>query len=201
LPRLKSGEDPRLAFAGTFHTDERYSQLETAYTEAKSGLVPRMLPLEMYCHTLTDPTILSPELIAEGYHTLTLFGIHTCAALFDKDNDGTKELLKQRAIDGLNEYLLDPIEEVLAVNQDGTLAIEVKSQLDIEVDIRLPRGNIFHRDLDFPFKEDGDDGKIWGSETKSKRIFLAGAGAQRGGGVSGIAGHNAAMAMLTAQNN
>jgi phytoene dehydrogenase-like protein len=200
LPRLKSGEDPRLAFAGTFHTDESYSQLEAAYTEAKSGCVPRKLPLEMYCHTLTDPTILSPELIAKGYHTLTLFGIHTCAALFDKDNDGIKELLKQRAVDGLNEYLLDPIEEVLAVNQDGTLAIEVKSPLDLEVDIRLPRGNIFHRDLDFPFKEDGDDGKIWGSETKSKRIFLAGAGAQRGGGVSGIAGHNAAMAMLTAQN-
>jgi phytoene dehydrogenase-like protein len=201
LPRLKSGDDPRLAFAGTFHTDEGYSELEFALNEAKSGLVPKKLPLEMYCHTLTDSSILSPQLSAEGYHTLTLFGIHTCATLFDKDNHATKELLKQKAIDGLNEYLLDPIEDVLAVNQDGSLAIEVKSPLDLEADIRLPRGNIFHRDLDFPFKEDGEHQKIWGAETNSKRIFLAGAGAHRGGGVSGIAGHNAAMAVLTAQNN
>jgi phytoene dehydrogenase-like protein len=201
LPRLKSGDDPRLAFAGTFHADESYSQLELALHEAKSGLVPRKLPLEMYCHTLTDSSILSPQLSAEGYHTLTLFGIHTCASLFDGKNQGVKDLLQQSAIDGLNEYLLDPIEDVLAVNEDGSLAIEVKSPLDLEADIRLPRGNIFHRDLDFPFKEEGENQKIWGAETMSKRIFLAGAGAQRGGGVSGIAGHNAAMAMLSAQNN
>ena len=201
LPRLKSGDDPKLAFAGTFHVDESYSQLELALNEAMSGFAPKELPLEMYCHTLTDSSILSPELINQGYHTLTLFGIHTCASLFDGNNQNIKDLFKQKAIDGLNEYLLDPIEDVLAVNQDGSLAIEVKSPLDLEADIRLPRGNIFHRDLDFPFKEEGENQKIWGAETKSKRIFIAGAGAQRGGGVSGIAGHNAAMAMLSAQNN
>lgn len=200
LPRLKSGLDPRLAFAGTFHVDESFSDLELALSEAKSGTIPTKLPLEMYCHTLTDPTILSPYLIEQGYHTLTLFGIHTCATLFDKDNEGVKEVLKQRALEGLNKYLIDPMEEVLAVNNDGSLAIEVKSPLDLEEDVRLPRGNIFHRDLDFPFKDESEDRKVWGSETKSKRIFLAGAGAQRGGGVSGIAGHNAAMAILTAQN-
>jgi phytoene dehydrogenase-like protein len=32
---------------------------------------------------------------------------------------------------------------------------------------------------------------------RSATIYLAGAGARRGGGVSGIAGHNAAMALLT----
>ena len=201
LPRLKSGQDPRLAFAGTFHADENFSQLELALNEAREGSLPTKLPLEMYCHTLTDPTILSPDLIEQGYQTLTLFGIHTSASLFDKDNEGVKEVLKQKALDGLNQYLADPMEEVLAVNKDGSFAIEVKSPLDLQADVRLPRGNIFHRDLDFPFKEEGEEGKVWGSETASKRIFLAGAGAQRGGGVSGIAGHNAAMAILTAQKN
>ncbi len=200
LPRLKSGQDPRLAFAGTFHADENFSQLEHAFDEANSGKIPTKLPLEMYCHTLTDPTILGSELIEQGYHTLTLFGLHTNASLFDKDNDAVKEFLKEKALAGLNEFLIDPIEDVLAVNQDGSLAIEVKSPIDLEADVRLPRGNIFHKDLDFPFKEADEVGKIWGSETTSKRIFLAGAGAQRGGGVSGIAGHNAAMAILTAQN-
>ena len=74
LPRLKSGVDPRLAFAGTFHVNESFSQLETAYRSASAGSIPKDLPLEMYCHTLTDPTILSPELAALGYQTLTLFG-------------------------------------------------------------------------------------------------------------------------------
>ncbi|MEY4008633.1 MAG: hypothetical protein RL232_160, partial [Actinomycetota bacterium] len=46
-----------------------------------------------------------------------------------------------------------------------------------------------------PFKEDGSEIR-WGVETNHPRIFLCGAGAIRGGGVSGIAGHNAAMAVL-----
>ena len=199
LPRLKSGVDPRLAFAGTFHVNETYSQLETAYSEGRAGKMPQTLPLEMYCHTLTDPTILSADLIAKGFQTLTLFGLHTPAKLFDADPERAKALAKERAIDSLNQYLLDPIESVLAPCSDGSLAIEVKSPLDLEKDISLPRGNIFHRDLDFLFLDDdkaGADLPLWGAETDDPHIFLAGAGARRGGGVSGIAGHNAAMAIL-----
>ena len=75
----------------------------------------------------------------------------------------------------------------------------MKSPLDLETDISLPRGNIFHRDLDFPFIDGdagGGDNQLWGAETDDPHIYLAGAGARRGGGVSGIAGHNAAMALL-----
>lgn len=199
LPLLKSGVDPRLAFAGTFHANESFSQLETAYTVARGGGMPQPLPLELYCHTLTDPTILSAELIAKGFQTLTLFGLHTPAQLFDADPEAGKALAKQRAIESLNQYLIDPIESVLAPCRDGSLAIEVKSPLDLETDISLPRGNIFHRDLDFPFIDDdagGGDTPLWGCETEDPHIYLAGAGARRGGGVSGIAGHNAAMALL-----
>lgn len=198
LPELRSGMDPKLAFAGTFHINESYSQLESSYQVAKSGVIPSDLPLEMYCHTLTDPTILSPELNQRGFHTLTLFGLHTPAALFDKDPEGSKAIAKQAAIDSLNQYLAEPIESVLAVSSDGSLAIEAKSPLDLENDLGLPRGNIFHRDLDFPFIDGTETAKLtWGSETDDPRIFLSGAGARRGGGVSGIAGHNAAMAVLS----
>jgi len=40
LPKLKSGIDPKLAFAGTFHVNEGYSQLESAYQSALSGNIP-----------------------------------------------------------------------------------------------------------------------------------------------------------------
>lgn len=199
LPQLKSGVDPRVAFAGTFHINETYSHLNESYRIAKDGDIPTRLPLEMYCHTLTDSSILSPELVAKGFHTLTLFGLHTDASLFDRDPEGAREQAVAIALASLNEYLAEPIESVIALNADGTLALEAKSPLDLEAAIGLPRGNIFHRDLDFPFIEDSQATQTpqWGSETDDPHIFIAGAGARRGGGVSGIAGHNAAMAVLS----
>jgi phytoene dehydrogenase-like protein len=149
----------------------------------------------MYCHTLTDPTILSDELANAGYQTLTLFGMHLPADLFDKDNKSAKEEVKTKLLAQLNKYLIDPIEECLAVAKDGSLCIEVKSPLDIEGDVSLPRGNIFQKDLSMPFREDGT-APSWGVETEFKNLFLCGAGAIRGGGVSGIPGHNAAAAVI-----
>ena len=199
LPRLRSGVDPRIAFAGTLHVNESYAQLEAAYGKALQGELPQPLPLEIYCHTLTDPTILSADLNARGFHTLTLFGLHTPAKLFDAAPERIKALATERAIASLNEHLLDPIESVLAPCRNGSLAIEVKSPLDLESELLMPRGNIFHSDLRFPFLDEGELGKgreLWGVETDDPHILLAGAGARRGGGVSGIAGHNAAMSLL-----
>lgn len=191
LPLLKSGIDPKLAFAGTFHANESFTQCEQVFADAKAGIMPQVMPIEMYCHTLSDPSILGPELQEAGYQTLTLFGLHTPASLFDADNASARESALNSALNSLNEYLAEPIENVIA-------ALEVKTPLDIEKAIHLPRGNIFHKDLSFPFREDGTAGS-WGVETDDPRIFICGAGAIRGGGVSGIPGHNAAMAVL--QNN
>ena len=188
LPQLKSGIDPRLAFAGTFHANETFSQFEKVFVNAKAGVMPEKMPIEMYCHTLSDPSILSKELQDAGYQTLTLFGLHTPASLFDADNDAARDAALKSALSSLNDYLAEPIEDVIA-------AIEVKTPLDIEKAIGLPRGNIFHKDLSFPFREDGTAAS-WGVETDDPRIFICGAGAIRGGGVSGIPGHNAAMAVL-----
>lgn len=195
LPQLKSGADPKVAFAGTFHVNESYFELEQAFAQASLGQIPDVIPSELYCHTLTDPTILHPDLIAAGYQSLTLFALHLPASLFDKDHDRTKTEVSKRILDGFSQYLERPIESYLAKDSDGHLCIEVKTPQELEKELGLPRGNIFHSDLEFPWKQDGDSRK-WGVETNSDRIFLAGAGALRGGGVSGIAGHNAAMAAL-----
>ena len=188
LPKLKSGLDPQLAFAGTFHANESFSQFEQTFIDAKSGVMPSKMPIEMYCHTLSDPSILGADLQSAGYQTLTLFGLHTPASLFDADNDAARDVALASALASINEYLAEPIEDVIA-------AIEVKTPLDIEEAIGLPRGNIFHKDLSMPFREDLS-APSWGVETDDPRIFTCGAGAIRGGGVSGIPGHNAAMAVL-----
>ena len=198
LPRLKCGTDPKLAFAGTFHFDERYSDFTRAFKEAAAGKIPSRIPAEMYCHTLSDLSILGKDLVEKGYQTLTLFGIHTPASLFEADNKASKAIILERLLAQLNEYLLDPIESCLAKNSDGSLCIEIKSPLDLDEEIGLPRGNIFHKDLSMPFREDNDM-PSWGVETQIPNLFLCGAGAIRGGGVSGIPGHNAAAAVLEAQ--
>lgn len=196
LPKVRGGVDPKLAFAGTLHLDESYDQLETAYRESAAGQVPTVLPAEMYCHTLTDPSILAPDLVERGWHTLTLFGLHTPAALFEEDNDGLRQRLVDRYLRALNAHLEEPVEDCLARDAEGRPCLEARSPLDLEAELGLPRGNIFHGALAWPFAEEEDEVGRWGVETDVPNLFVCGAGARRGGGVSGIGGHNAAMAVL-----
>ena len=79
---------------------------------------------------------------------------------------------------------------------EGRPCVEARSPLDLEQELRMPGGHIFHRDLSWPFAEDEDDVGRWGVETEIPSVLLCGAGARRGGGVSGIPGRNAAMAAL-----
>ncbi|MFI1046279.1 phytoene desaturase family protein [Streptomyces griseoruber] len=197
LPRLRDGSvDPREAFAGTFHIAEGYEQLATAHAQAAAGALPAAPPSEIYCHSLTDPTILGPDLVAQGYQTLTLFGLHTPARLFAGDNDAVRDQLLEATLAQLDAHLAEPLADCLAPDADGRPCIEAKTPLDLERDLGLPGGNIFHRDLSWPYADEGTG--RWGVETPHANVLLCGAGAVRGGGVSGVPGHNAAMAVLEA---
>jgi phytoene dehydrogenase-like protein len=82
----------------------------------------------------------------------------------------------------------------------GRPCIETKTTLDLEHSLAMPGGSIFHGPLSWPFAEDDEPldtaAQRWGVATGHERILLCGAGARRGGGVSGLGGHNAAMALL-----
>ncbi|MDP5309621.1 phytoene desaturase family protein [Streptomyces poriferorum] len=195
LPRLKDRSvDPRQAFAGTFHIAEGYGQLADAYRDAAAGRLPAAPPSEIYCHSLTDPSILGADLAGRGYQTLTLFGLHTPARLFAADNDSTRATLLEATLAELDVHLEEPLADCLALDANGEPCIEAKTPLDLERDLRLPGGHIFHRDLAFPYAT-AETGR-WGVETAHTNVLLCGAGAVRGGGVSGVPGHNAAMAAL-----
>ena len=202
LPRLASGADPRVAFAGTLHLSEDYPELERAHAEAAAGQVPSSMPGEVYCHSLTDPSILGR--VPEGTHTLTYFGLHLPATLFDDQATRAqrKELAVERAIASLNRHLVDPVESVVARDADGRPCIEAKIPQDIEADLGMPGGHIFHGDLSWPWAADGagldTPAARWGVATAREGILLCGSGAVRGGAVSGLGGHNAAQAVLEA---
>ncbi|HEY3779440.1 MAG TPA: hypothetical protein VGL56_00045 [Fimbriimonadaceae bacterium] len=196
LPQLKSGVEPKEAFAGSFHIDEGYAEMQTSYEESKVCKIPNPAPGEMYCHTLTDPSILSPELQQKGYHTLTLFGLDMPYRLFEQDHHARKEGVKQLYLEGLNRLCAEPFEDCLARDNEGQLCLEIKTPQDLEKEVDLDQGNIFHDTLSWPFAENPEDAGTWGVETEFPRVYRAGASALRGGAVSGIPGHNAAKCIL-----
>jgi phytoene dehydrogenase-like protein len=196
LPKVKAaGVTSEEAFAGSFHIDESYSQMQISYERARQGKVPDPVPGEMYCHTLTDDSILSAELRQKGYHTLTLFGLDMPYRLFESDHDARRELVKQRYLEGLNRICAEPFEDCLARDRDGRLCLEIKTPQDLEQEVDLSLGNIFHNELSWFFSDDTQSGR-WGVETQYNRIYRAGSSALRGGAVSGIPGRNAAMCIL-----
>jgi phytoene dehydrogenase-like protein len=202
LPKLRdTAVDPKAAFGGTFHINELWSQLDTAYGVAAGGGIADPLPCEIYCHSLTDPSILSPELRESGAQTLTVFGLHAPDRLVtEATNDVRRDELQAAVVASLNSVLAEPIEDLLLTDAGGRPTIETKTTLDIEHAIGMPGGNIFHGPLSWPFLEDdapqSTAAERWGVATSHPRILLCGSGAQRGGAVSGIGGHNAAMAVL-----
>jgi len=197
LPRLRDeAVDPRAAFAGTFHVNEGACQLQAAFEAARDGRMPDPVPCEVYCHSLTDRSILGDAESRAGVQTLTLFALHMPARLFRADPAGAREQALRGVLDSLNGVLAEPIEDCVLEAPDGSACIEACSPLDLERELALPGGNIFHRPLQWPYAEDDADAGTWGVKTGHPAILLCGAGARRGGGVSGIAGHNAAMAAL-----
>lgn len=201
LPRFRSGIDPTVAFNGTLHVDEGFSQLESAYRTAKAGRLPHPTPGEFYCHSLTDPTILDPGLAERGFHTLTYFGVHTPARLFDEQNAETGPTAAEDALDALDSHLAEPIRECLATDPEGRPCLEVKTPRDIETELNMPGGHIFHGPLQWPWLDaeaahPETPAERWGVASPDANVLLCGSGARRGGGVSGVGGHNAAHAVL-----
>jgi phytoene dehydrogenase-like protein len=200
LPRLRSGADPATAFAGTFHVDEEASRLDTAYAQAAAGRLPDVIPFEVYCHSLSDPSILGPVERATGHHTLTLFGLHTPAELYRDDPVGTRREAVRRVVAQLDAHLEEPLLDCLARDAHGDPCLQAASPLDVEASLAMPGGHIFHGDLSWPVARTPDEVGGWGVTTDHPRIVAASSGGTvRGGAVSGLGGYAAARHLLDAR--
>jgi phytoene dehydrogenase-like protein len=199
LPRLKTGLDPRTAFAGTFHVSEGYDALAAAYRTAAGGELPADPPGELYCHSLTDPSILG-ELASFGAHTLTYFGLHLPEPLFAVDSEARRLEAVRRAIATIDKHLMEPLLGCVMTGPNGDLCVEAKFPQDVEADLAMPGGHIFHGDLAWPWASNRESlttpAQQWGVATDVDSVMLCGSGARRGGAVSGLGGHNAAQAVL-----
>ena len=111
-----------------------------------------------------------------------------------------RERLQRSVLASLDSVLAEPVEDLLLADAAGRPCVETRTTVDLEDALGLPGGHIFHGPLAWPFVEDGaprdTPARRWGVATAYPRVLRCGAGAVRGGGVSGIGGHNAAMAVL-----
>lgn len=197
LPKLKARDIPaEHAFCGSLHLEESYSAMLQSYQTASQGNLPLPPPSDVYCHTLTDRSILSPELAAAGYHTLTLFGLDVPYRLFETNAAERKAALTRYYLESLDRMCDESFDDCLAVDSAGQPCIEIKTPQDLEAEVGLDRGNIFHNELSWFFTDDRDAVGRWGVETPYERIYRAGSSAMRGGAVSGIPGYNAAKCLL-----
>src|SRR5437899_2815674 len=112
LPKLKDKKYPATeAFCGTFHSDEGYQQMNISFDQASGGRLPEKTPCEMYCHTLTDDSILASDLRQQGFHTMTLFGLDAPWSLFARDNENMRREAEKRLLASINQWLDEQIDD------------------------------------------------------------------------------------------
>jgi len=163
---------PSLAFA------------ERCYDIAKFGDIPEELWVDCVISSNADPS-LAPA----GKHILTCFVQYVPYYLRQGNWDDNRELLGDRVVKKIAEY---------APNVPASIiARQVLTPLDLERTYGLTEGNIFHGDLRLEQLFFMRPVSGWSQyRTPVDGLYLCGAGAHPGGGVTGAPGHNAAHQVL-----
>jgi phytoene dehydrogenase-like protein len=157
---------------------------ERSYDAAKAGDIPEELWVDCVLASAVDPS-----LCPEGRHVLTCFVQYVPYRLRHGTWDEHRERLGDRVVAKIGEY---------APNVPGAvLARQVLTPLDLERTYGLTEGNIFHGDLSLDQLFFMRPVPGWARyRTPVQGLYLCGAGAHPGGGVTGAPGRNAAMQVL-----
>ena len=159
---------------------------DACYDRAKRGELADADQLFIDCVVASN---VDPSLAPPGRHIMTCFVQYVPYRLADGTWDARRDELGDRVITRISRF---------APNVPGAvLARQVLTPLDLERTYRLTEGNIFHGDiqLDQLFHMRPVPG--WARyATPVRGLYLCGAGAHPGGGVTGAPGYNAAHRVL-----
>jgi phytoene dehydrogenase-like protein len=157
---------------------------ERCYDQAKLGRLPEELWVDCVVASNVDASLAPP-----GRHILTCFVQYVPYRLRDGSWDSQRERLGDLAVKKIAEY---------APNVPGAiLARQVLTPLDLERTYGLTEGNIFHGDLSLEQLFFMRPVPGWARyRTPLSGLYLCGAGAHPGGGVTGAPGYNAARQAL-----
>jgi phytoene dehydrogenase-like protein len=153
---------------------------ERCYDIAKFGEIPQELWVDCVVSSNADDS-LAPR----GKHILTCFVQYVPYRLREGTWDEKRELLGDRVVKKIAEYAPNV--------PDAVIARQVLTPLDLERTYRLTEGNIFHGDLRLEQLFFMRPVPGWSQyRTPIAGLYLCGAGAHPGGGVTGAPGRNAA---------
>jgi phytoene dehydrogenase-like protein len=184
-PRFTGTSPNATPLERTFYT--LVSSLEFAercYAISRSGEIPQELWVDCVVSSNADDS-LAPK----GKHILTCFVQYVPYRLREGTWDEKRELLGDRVVKKIAEYAPNV--------PSAILARQVLTPLDLERTYGLTEGNIFHGDLTLEQLFFMRPVPGWSQyRTPIAGLYLCGAGAHPGGGVTGAPGHNAAHQVL-----
>jgi phytoene dehydrogenase-like protein len=153
---------------------------ERCYDIAKLGDIPEELWVDCVVASNADPSLAPP-----GKHVMTCFVQYVPYLLRNGTWDEHRELLGDRVVRKIAEYAPNV--------PNAILARQILTPLDLERTYGLTEGNIFHGDLNLEQLFFNRPVAGWSQyRTPIQGLYLCGAGAHPGGGVTGAPGHNCA---------
>ncbi len=157
---------------------------ERCYDIAKFGDIPEELWVDCVVSSNADTSLAPP-----GKHILTCFVQYVPYHLREGHWDDKRELLGDHVVKKIAEYAPNVPEAIVAR--------QVLTPLDLERTYGLTEGNIFHGDLRLEQLFFMRPVPGWSQyRTPVDGLYLCGAGAHPGGGVTGAPGRNAAHQVL-----
>jgi phytoene dehydrogenase-like protein len=157
---------------------------ERCYDMAKFGEIAEELWVDCVVSSNADAS-----LATAGKHILTCFVQYVPYRLNEGTWDEKRDLLGERVIKKIAEYAPNV--------PNAIVARQVLTPLDLERTYGLTEGNIFHGDLRLEQLFFMRPVSGWSQyRTPVDGLYLCGAGAHPGGGVTGAPGHNAAHQVL-----
>ncbi len=159
--------------------------MEQAYFDARTYGCSRAPIIEMLIPSTVDSTLAPP-----GRHVASLFCQHFA---YDLPNGLDWDGIRESAAD----HVLDTVTRFAPNFKGAVLGRRILSPVDLEREYGLTRGDIFHGALTLD--------QVWSARpvlghanyrAPVRGLYLCGAGAHPGGGVSGLPGHNAAREIL-----
>lgn len=159
-------------------------EAEDSYNEARRGEIPRHLWVDCVLASNADP-----GLATAGRHVLTCFVQYLPYRLPSGTWDDERERLGDRVVEIIGRYAPNVPSSVVARR--------VLTPFDLEQTFGITEGNIFHGDISLEqlFFMRPVPGYA-NYRTPIKGLYLCGAGAHPGGGVTGAPGYNAARRIL-----
>lgn len=185
LPDFKAlpGSTAGLQHRGTIHICENLDAIERAYDDAKYHEPSKTPILECTIPSVVDPTVAPP-----GKHLMSMFIQYAPYKLRQGTWDDIKDAFADRCFDLLNSHA--PNFKTAVIDR------QIVTPLDLERDFSLTGGNIFQGAMNLNQLYIMRPTLGYTYKTPIDGLFLCGAAAHPGGGVTGIPGWNCAREIL-----